>query len=367
MLRRNFIALTLFLLGFPEIPAAENSEKARDFFTGFQFHRQHIWAHHKEMRPYTSRPANSLEFTLGLQTHGNKLWESLYNFPAYGVGFFYSDLGREEVLGNVKSGFLFLEFPIRRGDRFDTRMKYSLGLSYFSNFYDEFENPANQFIGTPWNVHFNLNYSWLFHLSHQWQVAPGLSFTHFSNGAYRKPNKGFNLFDVNLGVRYHLNGLPALPSERPSVESPSGLPQRKLFMVFSFGTMQRNVGDPNYSARTFSVNLTRQSGLKNRWGIGMDLFYDEHAKEQVRNENNNAHPVKYLRGGSYVSHDLIFNRMSLVMNLGVYVFYGYEPVQPIYQRVGLRYAIDRRLLTSLTLKAHYGQAEYVEWGIGYGF
>lgn len=361
-----YFYLTFWVIVFVFPLPANGKNHQYMFFTG-QYHYQYIWPHRPDLKLHAQNPAKSFEIQLGWRTSGAQQWHRTYNMPSYGIGFFATDLGNPKVLGEVRSGFLFMEFLF--GGRWlnEQTFKISLGLSHFNTYHHPENNPENRFIGTPLNVHFNMNYSWLFYVNDHISLAPGFSFTHFSNGAYKKPNRGLNLFDVNMALRYRLDrddraGTPLEKSdERPDVR------ENILFLTYSLGMMQRDIGDPMYRARTLSLNQTLRRSLRARWGIGFDLFYDDHAKEQIRQTKEETTVTDYTRIGGFASCDVVINRLSVMFNLGTYFYYGYDPLHSVYKRVGLRYVTRSGVTGHIGLKAHDGRADYVEWGIGYGF
>ncbi len=364
MLNKAYI---LFLIGLSAFLKTHAESRHQHFFVSGQYHYQYIWKHFVGMGDEINNPARSFEIHLGWKTSGASLWHQLYNYPSYGLGFFYCDLNNPDVYGEVRSGFMFMEFPFRERKHWQGKMKASLGLSFFNRYHHPVDNPLNINIGNRVNVHINLNYSWYFQLNDNLLLAPGISFTHFSNGAYKKPNRGFNLFDVNLALRYRT--IPPGPddSARKHFDEEFAVRKQRLFLVFAFGFMQREEGDPTYMARTLSVNHTVQTGFRGRWGIGMDLEYDDHTKEVIRKTKENPGYSDYLRLTAFASHDIIFNRMAVILNLGTYLLYEYKPSSMIYSRIGLRYSLGQKLHAQVALKAHAGRADHVQWGLGYAF
>ncbi len=355
-----FVLMFVFVMAYAE-------SRHQHFFVSAQYHHQYIWKHFEGMGDEIKNPARSFEINAGWRTSGTLLWHQLYNKPAYGLGYFYCDLNNPEVYGEVRSGFMFMEFPFRERKHWQGTMKVSLGLSFFNRYHDPVENPVNVNIGNSVNIHFNLNYSWFFHLNDNLFLAPGISFTHFSNGAYKKPNRGFNLFDVNLALRFRTS--PPKPEDFPVKHLDkefTGIKQR-LFLVYSFGFMQREEGDPTYMAHTFSLNHTVQTGFRGRWGVGMDLEYDEHTKEVIRKTKENPDCKDYMRLTAFAAHDILFDRLSLMLNLGTYLHYELKPSTMIFARIGLRYSLGSRLNAQVALKAHGGRADHVNWGLGYAF
>ncbi len=362
---RNLFILLIIVLALSPCSKALSQEEHQYMFVSSQFHTQYIWRHYDDMFREVNNPAYSFEINLGWKTSGSAPWQSLYNYPSYGLGFFYNNLKNPEVFGVARSGFLFMEFPFGQKRLADHRMKVSVGLAHLSTYYDPVKNPNNLNIGSPFNLHFNLNYSWFFPLGDHMYMAPGLSFTHFSNGAFKKPNRGINLLDVNLAFRYRGDNRVLSVSDEDGMRPEWLESKHRTYVIFSGGVMQRFINDPNYKVFTLTVNHTLQTGPGARWGVGLDFTYDDHAKERIDMQKDDPQFVDYMRIGAFASHDIVFDRMSVVLNLGGYLYYGYKPDARFYPRVGLRYEIGNRMTTQLALKAYRFRANHVQWGLGY--
>jgi hypothetical protein len=74
----------------------------------------------------------------------------------------------------------------------------------------------------------------------------------------------------------------------------------------------------------------------------------------------------WKRVGIFFGHELRFNRVAFVSQIGYYVYWPYEFENRIYNRLGLkRYFFDDKFFASITVKAHWAKAEGAEFGIGY--
>ena len=72
----------------------------------------------------------------------------------------------------------------------------------------------------------------------------------------------------------------------------------------------------------------------------------------------------YKRVGLFIGHELFINKLSVVTQLGYYVYYPYDFETRTYIRVGLKYYVYKKWFASLALKSHGARAEAVELGIG---
>jgi hypothetical protein len=72
----------------------------------------------------------------------------------------------------------------------------------------------------------------------------------------------------------------------------------------------------------------------------------------------------WKRIGVFVGHELFINKMSLVTQLGYYVYYPYDFEGRIYNRIGMKRYFGDKFFGAITLKSHGAKAEAVEFGIG---
>jgi hypothetical protein len=73
----------------------------------------------------------------------------------------------------------------------------------------------------------------------------------------------------------------------------------------------------------------------------------------------------FKRVGITLGHELFISRVSMLVQMGVYVYKPYQEVDKrIYQRYGLKYAINSYLFAAVALKTHYGTADFMEWTLG---
>jgi hypothetical protein len=102
--------------------------------------------------------------------------------------------------------------------------------------------------------------------------------------------------------------------------------------------------------------------------VGADAFFSNTVKREIKERFTYGQEDKrydHRRAGVFAGHELHANRLSLLIQAGVYVYQPYTHLQRrFYQRYGLRYLLSDALCLSLQLKTHGGVAEVVAWGIG---
>ncbi|MDP2423726.1 MAG: acyloxyacyl hydrolase [Bacteroidales bacterium] len=317
------------------------------------------------MRPYTSGTKPAFEVQVGYRRNSQSAYNRIFNYPAIGLSLYRGSPGKKEVVGNVTSALMFMEFTLREKQASALRVKYSFGLAHFSTYYDSETNPVNEAIGAPINVHVNLNLTYNYYYHESLDLTLGLGLTHFSNGAYKMPNKGINMYDINAGLRYYLHPRETHPRFDNKKMVVVFQPLLRFQTIATAGIMQIDDDPVYYPVSDLSLNLSVQSQFKTRGGIGFDLFYNGYTYRMLKSEVENFLLLNSLRGGIYGAFELDFNRLAVVYNLGFYVFYKAEPIKPMYQKVGLRYRLNDRVFAALSLKAHRNKAEYTQLGLGY--
>ena len=81
-------------------------------------------------------------------------------------------------------------------------------------------------------------------------------------------------------------------------------------------------------------------------------------------EQNLDPNTDYKRVGVFVGHELFINRISLEAQIGYYVYQPYKFDIPVYDRLGMKYYITKKLFTGLSIKTHIFLAEAMEFLIG---
>lgn len=294
---------------------------------------------------------------VGLKTLGQKEWQRVYKFPDIGIGLSYNPLTKS-YLGNPTAVYSFMNLPLLRLTKLNLNLGMHAGLAWgFIPGNDE--NQQNIVIGSKCTAYASLNLNTSFRIGHNVELLVSAGGYHYSNGNTNKPNKGINLLGAETGFRYtfvksvtELNTNPV-----PSIKKNSSI------MAFgAWGWKKEATHGPEYTVGSFSIGYYRTMNHKSRLSAGVDLFYDEGTLYFTQRENllNNV-----LAAGLFAGHELTFNRLSIVSQLGIYLR-NPHPFDPFhYERLGVRYIIAKRIIPSLSLKAHKFKVDFVEWGLGY--
>ena len=306
---------------------------------------------------YLAGPVTFFNARLGLKTLGEKEWQRLYNYPLMGIGISHNYLTTRS-LGNPTAVYSFLILPLLGRSDLKLNLGMNLGVAWGYNPYRS-QYPNETVIGTPVAFYTSLNLNTSFHITKCLELLFAYEFYHMSNGNTNKPNYGINMLGAETGLRYTLTNYNAV-----SIRDPVPLAEKiSSFIVFgSLGRTKEWVGAPESTVGSLSAGFYRTMNRKSRLSIGADLFYDEATLLETHKENVLRN---MLAAGLFAGHELTISKISIVTQLGVYVF-NPNPSDPFYYtRIGLRYAPGKRIITSFTMKAHGLAIDFLEWGIGY--
>ena len=320
----------------------------------------------------TGHPKGFL-FSWNQRTFGKNLWEQYFNYPEFGFSFGYQDFENKSL------GKLYAVYGHYNYNFFNPRLKnkfvfsFGIGLAYSTNPYDKVTNNKNVSLGT----HLNLSsYMKLLyqreHLIKNIGVQAGLVFIHASNASFKSPNKGVNTLGINLGVNYDLNKKKQVYTstvDHKNYKEPihfnaslyTGVNESdvistgiKPFMVLSFFVDKR---------------LNRKRALQ--FGTELDLQYylKDYIKYKyiINGDNTTTNLPDWKRVSVFIGHELFINNLSIVSQLGYYIYSPSIIEDTIYERIGVKHYFKNSYFASISLKAHLINAESLEFGIGYRF
>tara|TARA_R100000306_G_scaffold12304_3_gene14825 strand:- start:56452 stop:57591 length:1140 start_codon:yes stop_codon:yes gene_type:complete len=304
------------------------------------------------------------------KTYGFNEWERRYQYPDWGFSFAYQNmknqyLGKNYGLyGHFNWYFLNRNLVIRLGQ----------GVAYASNPYDREKNYINNAYGTEFlsTTFLKANYV-KENLYKGLGLHAGVSIIHYSNANLRAPNNSTNTWAFNVGLSYlfdHENFPDYVVKDDPP--SASHAEKLKYNFVFRFGWNESDVvGQGQFPFYVASAFVDKRINYKSTFQAGVDVFFAEFLKELIYYQSiafpdyNLSGDEDYKRVGLFIGHELRFNKVAFVSQLGYYVYYPFDFENRIYNRLGLkRYFFNDKIFASVTVKAHWAKAEGVEFGIG---
>lgn len=324
--------------------------------------------------------AFSLQFMK--QTTGEKYWEQVYGFPQYGLGVYTATFFNKNGLGTPIALYGVFKAPFVRWNKLSLNYEAGFGFTFNWESFSPTENNYNPSLGAEQSFFIDAGVSLGYQLSRHFDLGFGYDFTHFSNGALKSPNSGLNIFSPKLTLNYRLNPFNAEQLKKPF---PPYIKNTTIdFSVFG-GTknviyLNNNAVDTitkyrgvYYPVYGFSVLINRQLDYKSKVGIGIGLSYDGSNNSTVIVTNGELEPqggfqANRLALSVFASYELVIDRLSLVVQPGIYVLRNQTTnVKPIaYQRLGLQYQLRKNLFAGISLHAYnLHVSDYLEWTLGY--
>lgn len=308
----------------------------------------------------------SLTLKMLWQNPGYSDWQRIYKAPYYGVGLSVGDFYNPEEVGNPISVYGILGLPIKRWKKLELYTEFQFGVAGNWQHYDSITNPKNLVIGGGLTVHLNIGIHAFFPISKKLDMGLGMSFIHFSNGGFERPNRGFNIYTPSVELKYHFSDKP----DTRKIEKPGRLKRSNdLYFMLGYGDHQLNEHelDSNYYAVAgLSVIYFTQLANAFRLGYGTDFNYwwglNAYADGTI-----GPRTAENLSIGLLLQPELIIDRLTLVGGFGIYARHlTYGNFQQTYQRLGVRYDVYKNWSLGFNVRAvNFMLAEFLEVNMGY--
>jgi lipid A 3-O-deacylase PagL len=304
-----------------------------------------------------------IEVNVSRSTTGKHTWEKESNLPRIGIAFLFGELGSRQYLGKMTAFYPFVHFPILKTRRSTTTFRLGAGVGWVEKPYDKETNYKNLMIGTHINAVISMRLQSEWQLHRGFYMNAGIAFTHLSNGSVRLPNLGLNIPAITTGLRYD----PTRPPSRFSRQKPSRIRRNNLLLTTGIAWKQTYPLESTvHVVKTANLELSRSMSSVSRVAAGLIVSYDPSLSSEIANAPTYIFDKSELQvqASVYGGYEHVVGRLSIPVQLGVY-FYNNYMVSNVYQLIGLRYRFAERWLASVQLKAHFGKADYIQYGIGY--
>jgi hypothetical protein len=300
------------------------------------------------------------------QNPGYTQWQRVHHAPYYGFGLSMSNFFNANEVGYPISAFGILGLPIKRWKKLELFVEFQYGMAWNWNYYDPVSNPKNIVIGGGFTVHADAGINAFYPLSERIDFGAGLSFKHFSNGGFERPNRGFNILTPSLELKYHLN-------ERPNVRNIEKAAKQErnheFLLMLGYGDHQlvEHELDTNYFAigGLSGIYLTDLSNAI-RLGYGVDFNY-WWGLNAGKNGEANTPTFENLTLGLVLQPEVKVGRLTLVTGIGIYALHrNHGNFKKAYQRLGVRYDIYDNWALGVNVRAiNFMLAEFMEFNLSY--
>lgn len=372
MLRRIIFTIAFILpTAYYVFPSDKNFFINNNIQLETRLHYGFLLSHHLELERFNAHfPA--LEISLQKATFGFHRWEKEYDYPMLGVSFWTSNLGGFKEIGNAYALFPFINFPLFRKKENSINFRIGLGLGYLGNKFDSKTNYKYFAIGSHFNIAANLQLGFRHSISKRIKFGGGLALTHFSNGSLKTPNYGLNIITADIFFTYFLytpkryGGKMLLPELFPYEFDGRKYLEFNMSFIVSNKDMRQVLGQ-RFMVYAGFANIMKRVSYKSKFGIGFDITADQSEKYyiELNNPNGEAANGSYIKTGISAAYELMISRISILFNLGFYVSGKERRNGDSFQRLTLKYAINKSLFTNIILTTNTGKADYIGIGLGY--
>ena len=362
---QTFFGLMLMLLLPANLPAQEMPSRFVDRLSlESKIHYSFIIPHHSVMWALTDGFFPVVEASVLLQTYGRSNYQYQRNYPQIGLTWLYSDFGGSESLGVMHAVIPNIRLPLLRRDKIQITFGVGVGVAYLTKKYDRIENYRNLTIGSHYNaaVHFQLKTN--IRLSEQFRASAGISMAHVSNGTIKTPNYGLNMPALFAGLEYKITRRPIVFLQPEQINKMKGKVNVRIGAAMALKENNDAWGE-EFRVYIGQVSVGGYYNNTNRLLLDVDAVYDESTKYAM--ELDGAPVDNYedvVKGGISLGHEWTFDRLSLLMNLGVYLYNTEYTDELVYNKLGVGFRFTRYTYASVTLQAHWAKAEFLSFGLG---
>lgn len=365
-----FLLIALSLRGFSQSDTSDSKQKN---YPGFAANYQYgniiptqdfIKGDNLSGKPLTHYEAYTLKFLW--QNPGYTNWQKVYRCPYYGGGLTLSEFFNPVEVGNPVSVYGILGLPVMRLKRLELYSEFQFGMAFNWKHYDSLTNPKNLVVGGSMTVHVSAGMHAFYHVTKKIDLGAGMSFIHFSNGGFERPNRGFNIYTPSAELRYHWNERP----DMRKIKSPGRLDRSNdLYFMMGYGDHQLNEHelDTNYFAiGGISAIYFTQFSNAFRLGYGTDINYWWGLNARP-DGTIGPRKTENFTIGLVLQPEVIIDRLTLVGGIGIYSLHrNYGNFKQTYQRLGVNYEFYKGLSFGVNVRSiNFMLAEFLEFNLGY--
>ncbi len=324
---------------------------------------KHTTKVHIEPPPYSQE----FELSISHRTYGKREWERINNCPVPSINFCISQYG--DQLGNAFSFYPGIAWSFLRSKRFNWTFKVGGGIGIATERWTR-EDTLNNYLGSRLNNFTTIQTAIDIPLSKKIDLQVGGRMSHMSNGAFRIPNFGINLFTAYLGMNYY----PTYRQKRITEKAPK-LKKRKISIGLRSAIAWAEHGTPNGALhRIYSQSIYASTPLKRKHNlfVGMDLAYDNRALSGYKYAMLNGDLGQDAMSSTvFVGTELLYGRVGIPFQFGIYLKKLRNQDAIWYQKFGFQYyfyrndkSLLKRVFAGPLLKSNKINADYIEFCVG---
>jgi len=271
-----------------------------------------------------------------------------------------SDDPKEGVFGDSFAALAGLNISLLKLNRTELLFSPAFGAGYIAKTFFTNQNPL---IGGHINFTSRAGLKIATALSPSTSITAGLDILHYSNAAFRVPNNGINLANINLGIVQVVGGRKASDTaeisnfrhKRHSIDLGVNMGRRGVYQskegYFRTGLYA------GYNYRLNSV-LGISSGID---AVYYHSVFDPNDFD--RTYQSFATSYEHWRIGAALGPDLWMGRLALMVKYGYYLHYASYRNNHTYWTAGMKYSIFDWAAVQAKIYVHKTEADYAGFGL----
>lgn len=337
---------------------------------------KHLVIHPKS--PPILLPSYSAEIALIKRSQARKIWEILYNNPTISYTLSYQTLGNQKILGNAISLIPAIHFQLLKKKKSSLQIRVGWGLGIITQKYNSLANPSNIVIGSHLNAAATLRAIFKYNITKKIQFLLGGGINHYSNGRIAIPNLGANIPFVQIGIQYHFKS--TIIADSLSQKIIQSLPRlnQSIRPFVSLGLGLTEIGATQgvkYPIYTLSVGISRRMARISKLSLSFGYLYNKATYNFDKNNGGIRYQYfNYSRIAVAITHEFIFGHLGFVTTVGVYLNKHRFQRSIILSKIGFHLYLHNyfkkmkhQLWAGGYVRAYAGEAEFVEFVLGYNF
>jgi len=349
------LILLLFIVNFLFSAKSHGQETDPKFyFGGFNINTGKIVPHTKRVE-HIKGDIFAIQGKIYQNLFNTNNWQNPYKATKFGYSFMYIHTQNTSI-GDLWGANLFIEPMLFTYRRLHLYSHLGAGLAYATEKFNKESNPTNYMISTDISFFFNLKLNLDYQISKQFSVGVNGGFSHCSNGALILPNLGINILNYGVNIGYHI-------FDENKQKKEILISDKKWANDFSIGIATRNTNEElnkYYLILTGDYALNRFLNPKNI--LSLNLHYVIRQGEINDALYSTTYNSYY---GIALGHELLIRKLSIITQLGNYLYDTNLNQRYWYARLGLRYYFTNNIFGMLTLTNRKQSADYIQCAIGY--
>lgn len=306
---------------------------------------------------------------------GTQDFKALFPNNEWGMMFSFSALTDPEKLGFGLGLFPFININILKNKPSRWTFRLATGIGYIQKPFDKFTNNKNLTIGSHMNNTTDLGVFHKTRLNSAFIVRLGAGIQHFSNGALKRPNLGLNYPYVSLQLS-HRNKEQSDTIPKYNSDADTNF-TNNFFIKGSYG--EKNLGfgtNEFYAVAQFAGGYSWHFKRGRILHLQADFILDQ-SIPVLKDYTTPTRPIDSWLMGGFLFYEKKYGNIAFLFGSGLYYHSVYKTFDQdwsfdnkgsiFYNRVGVKYYATKKLFFQINVRSHTGEADNIEWGLGYNF